>query len=85
MTFLVGVVVGASVVALATIVIAPSRRVRSEQALRREDVTRLLLGQDPDEPTTPVPVVQPQSRSYDAKELAALRSIGQRPSRRRRA
>jgi hypothetical protein len=83
MTFLVGFVVGAAVVALATIVIAPSRRVRSERAVAREDVTRLLLGQDPDEPTSQVPVAE-HPRNYDASELAALRSIGQRGARGRR-
>jgi hypothetical protein len=84
MTFVVGVVVGASVVGLAMIVIAPSRRVRAEPELDREDVTRLLLGQNPDERTGQQPVVDPHPRNYDASELAALRSIGQKPSQRRR-
>src|SRR5689334_6304398 len=83
-TFLVGFIVGVSVAALLAIVVAPSRRVRSEQALPREDVTRLLLGQDPDEPTTPTPAVD-LHRTYDPSELQALRNIGQsRQSARRR-
>jgi hypothetical protein len=76
-TFVVGFIVGASVVALLTIVIAPSRRVRSEQAMPREDVTRLLLGQNPDEPTIPPATSDEHPRSYDPKELQALRNIGQ--------
>jgi hypothetical protein len=84
MAFVVGVVVGAAVVGLAVIVIAPSRRVRAEKALDPEDVTRVLLGQDPDERTGQQPVVEEHPRAYDASELAALRSIGQKPSTRRR-
>ena len=86
-TFIVGFIVGASLVALLTIVVGPSRRVRSEQALPREDVTRLLLGQDPDEPTlAPHPPEEVHPRPYDAKELQALRNIGKERSggRRRR-
>jgi hypothetical protein len=76
-TFVVGFIVGASLAALLIIVIAPSRRVRSEQALPREHVTRLLLGQDPDEATMPPPPSDEYPRPYDARELQALRSIGE--------
>src|SRR5689334_2898751 len=41
--FFVGLIVGASVVALLMIVIAPSRRVRAERPLPRDVETRLLL------------------------------------------
>jgi hypothetical protein len=85
-TFVVGFIVGGSLVALLTIVIAPSRRVRSEQALPREHVTRLLLGQDPDEATIPPAPSDEYPRPYDARELQELRNIGERrtASRRRR-
>jgi hypothetical protein len=76
-TFVVGFIVGASLAALLIIVIAPSRRVRSERALPREDVTRLLLGQNPDEPTMPPEPTVDHPRNYDASELQALRNIGQ--------
>ena len=85
-TFLVGVIVGASLAALLIIVIAPSRRVREEPEMPREEVTRLLLGQNPDEPTMPPPAPGDEHpRAYDPKDLQALRNIGQpRPAGRRR-
>jgi hypothetical protein len=91
-TFVVGVIVGASLAALLIIVIAPSRRVRSEPEMRDEDVTRLLLGEDPDdaddedEISLVAEADAEHHRSYDAKELQALRNIGQprAGSRRRR-
>jgi hypothetical protein len=84
-TFIVGFVVGASLAALLIIVIAPSRRVRAEQPMEREDVTRLLLGQDPDDATIPPDTSDEHPRAYDASELQALRRIGQaRASGRRR-
>jgi hypothetical protein len=83
-TFVVGFIVGASLAALLTIVIGPSRRVRSEQSLPREDVTRLLLGEDPDEPTNPPVPTPDHPRAYDASELQALRNIGQRRAQGRR-
>ena len=84
-TFVVGVIVGASLAALLIIVIAPSRRVRAEQPMEREDVTRLLLGQDPDEATIPPEPSADHPRAYDPSELQALRKIGQgRPSSGRR-
>jgi hypothetical protein len=83
-TFVVGVIVGASLAALLIIVIAPSRRVRAEQPMEREDVTRLLLGEDPDEATIPPEPTVDHPRAYDVAELQALRKIGQgRQSRRR--
>ena len=47
--FVVGLVVGASVVAALMIAIAPSRRVRAEPPLPRDVETKLLLGEDPDQ------------------------------------
>jgi hypothetical protein len=84
-TFVVGFIVGASLAALLTIVIGPSRRVRSEHSLPREDVTRLLLGEDPDEPTIPPAPAPDHPRSYDPAELQALRNIGQRRQQGRRS
>ena len=75
-TFVVGFIVGASLAALLIIVIAPSRRVRQEPDLLREDVTRLLLGQDPDEATIPPSVSDEHPRAYDPSELQALRNLG---------
>jgi hypothetical protein len=86
-TFVVGFIVGASLAALAIIVIAPSRKVRAERALPQEDVAKLLLGEDPDEPSIPPEATADDvehPRTYDASELQALRSIGQRQGRRRR-
>jgi hypothetical protein len=85
-TFVVGFIVGASLAALLLIVIAPSRRVRAEPELPAEDVTRLLLGEDPDEATIPPENAEAEHpRNYDASELQALRNIGQgRTSSRRR-
>jgi hypothetical protein len=85
-TFIVGFIVGASLAALLLIVIAPSRRVRAEPELPPEDVTRLLLGEDPDEATIPPENAEgDHPRNYDASELQALRNIGQgRTSGRRR-
>ena len=86
-TFVVGFIVGASLAALLIIVIAPSRRVRSEDGMPSEDVTRLLLGEDPDEISLPPEGAEiDHPRAYDAKELQALRNIGQQRagSRRRR-
>jgi len=76
-TFVVGFIVGASLAALLIIVIAPSRRVRSEPEMPREEVTRLLLGQNPDEPTMPPTPSNEHPRAYDPSELQALRNIGQ--------
>ena len=85
-SFVVGLVVGASAAALLMIVIGPSRRVRAEHPLPPEVEARILLGQDPDQPTIPPP---PRSEdapvNYSPNELAELRRIGEerRPRRRR--
>ena len=83
---MVGLVVGASAAALLMILIAPSRRVRSEPPLEREVETRLLLGQDPEQPTIPPPPRVDHPRQYTPKELAELSRIGieQQQQQRRR-
>ena len=82
--FVVGVVVGASVVALATIVIAPSRRVRAEPPLPREVEYKLLLGEDPDEKTIP-PASEDHPAPYSPSDLAELRRLStEHRSRRKR-
>ena len=73
--FVVGVVVGASIVALATIVIAPSRRVRAEPPLPREVEYKLLLGEDPDKDTTIPPPSADHPAPYSPSDLAELRRL----------
>jgi hypothetical protein len=74
--FFAGVVAGMSAVALLVIVLAPSRRVRSEQRLDREVETRLLLGVDPDLDPLAEPVNVEHARpDFGAAELQALRQL----------
>jgi hypothetical protein len=83
-SFVVGVVVGASIVGVLVILIAPSRRIRAEKPLARDVETKLLLGQDPDEATIP-PTPRPEHpRQYSSQELAQLRRLGSSPTRRGR-
>jgi hypothetical protein len=82
--FVVGIVVGASAAALLMILIGPSRRVRAEPPLPREVETKLLLGQDPEQPTIPPPPRVEHPRQYSANELAALQRLGQEEQQRRR-
>ena len=82
--FTVGIIVGASVALLLTILIAPSRRVRAERPLPPEVQAKLLLGQDPDHPTIPPPPPVEQPRHYSPNELAALAKLGEEQQRRRR-
>lgn len=84
MEFVVGIVVGASAAALLMILIAPSRRVRAEPHLTREEETRLLLGQDPEQPTIPPPPRVDHPRQYSPNELAALQRLGQEQQQQRR-
>jgi hypothetical protein len=87
--FLAGVVAGISAVGLLVIVLAPSRRVRSETRLDREVETRLLLGVDPELDPLAEPVNAENTRpDFGAAELQALRQLdseraGKRRSRRR--
>ena len=82
--FVVGIVVGASAAALLMILIAPSRRVRSEPPLEREAETRLLLGMDPEQPTIPPEPRPDHPRQYTPTELAALQRLGHEQQQRRR-
>jgi hypothetical protein len=75
LSFVVGLIVGASLVGLLTILIGPSRRVRAEHPLPRDVETRVLLGEDPDEATAPD---QPESENpgpYSPNDLAELRRL----------
>ena len=81
--FLVGLVVGASAVALLIIVIAPSRKVRSEPRVDREAETRLLLGRDPDDRTMPPSIDPDHDQAFSPQDIAQLRKLGQQSSRRR--
>jgi hypothetical protein len=82
--FVVGIVVGASAAALLMILIGPSRRVRSEPPLSREIETKLLLGQDPEQPTIPPAPRVDHPRQYSATELAALQRLGQEQQQQQR-
>ena len=82
--FVVGIVVGASAAALLMILIGPSRRVRAEPPLPREVETKLLLGQDPEQPTIPPPPRVEHPRQYSANELTALQRLGQEEQQQRR-
>ena len=82
--FVVGIVVGASVALLLMILIGPSRRVRAERPLPPDVQAKLLLGQDPDQPTIPPPPRVQEPRHYSPNELAALAKLGEEQQRRRR-
>ena len=72
--FFVGVVVGASIVGLLVILIAPSRRVRAEPPLPRDVATKLMLGEDPDQHTIPPPS-DAHPAPYSPSDLAELRRL----------
>jgi hypothetical protein len=82
--FFVGLVVGASTVALLMILIAPSRRVRAEPPIPRDVETRLLLGEDPDQATIPPESTEDHPAPYSASDLAELRRLGSEQRGRRR-
>ena len=82
--FVVGIVVGASAAALLMILIAPSRRVRAERPLAPDVEAKLLLGQDPEQPTVPPPPRVEHPRQYSANELAALQRLGQEQQQQQR-
>ena len=76
LSFVVGLIVGASLVGLLMIVIAPSRRVRAEPPLPRDVETSLLLGQDPDEAVAAPEVPEPDHPApYSPNDLAELRRL----------
>ena len=82
--FFVGLVVGAAAVALVTIVIGPSRRVRAEPPLPHDVEAKMLLGQDPEQPTIPPPPRVDHPRQYTPNELAALQRLGDERRRKKR-
>jgi len=76
LSFVVGLIVGASLVGLLMILIAPSRRVRAEHPLPRDVETSLLLGQDPDKVAAPEPPPEPDHPApYSPNDLAELRRL----------
>ena len=81
--FVVGLVVGASAVAALMIAIAPWRRVRAEPPIPRDAATKLLLGEDPDQPTIP-PSTAEQPAPYSPSDIAELRRLSAEPRSRRR-
>ena len=84
LSFFVGLVVGASLVALLVILIAPSRRVRAEHPLPRDIETSLLLGEDPDEAAPPPPPADAHPAPYSPNDLAELRRLSTERRRRKR-
>ena len=82
--FVVGLIVGAAVAALVMIVIGPSRRVRAERPLPQDVETKLLLGQDPEQPTIPPSPSAEHPRQYSPNELAALQKLGEQQQQQRR-
>jgi hypothetical protein len=81
--FAVGLIVGASVAGLLIIVFAPSRRVRAEKPLPRDAETKVLLGEDPDDPTFPPASSDDHPQPYSSADLAQLRRLGEQQKRRR--
>jgi hypothetical protein len=84
LSFVVGLIVGASLVGLLTILIAPSRRVRAERPLPRDVETSLLLGQDPDQVAEPPPPADDHPAPYSPNDLAELRRLSESRGRRKR-
>jgi hypothetical protein len=82
--FLVGFIVGAAIVGLLVILVGPSRRVRAEHPLPPDVEAKLLLGEDPDQPTIPPPPRADHPRQYTPNELAALQRLSQQPKRKNR-
>ena len=85
LSFFVGLVVGASLVGLLAILIAPSRRVRAEPPLPRDVETSLLLGQDPEQSSDPPEPEADDPAPYSPNDLAELRRLSaERRGRRRK-
>ena len=82
--FVVGLIVGASLVALLMIVVAPSRRVRAERGLPPDVEAKLLLREDPEQPTIPPPPRVDHPRQYSPEDLAALQRLGQSQKRKKK-
>ena len=75
LSFVVGLIVGASLVALLAIVIAPSRRVRAEPPLPRDVESSILLGENPDEALEPEQPESDAPPAYSPNDLAELRRL----------
>jgi hypothetical protein len=84
LSFFVGLVVGASLVALLAILIAPSRRVRAEHPLPRDVETSLLLGEDPDQSAEPAEAEVDEPAPYSPNDLAELRRLSSETRSRRK-
>ena len=82
--FIVGLAVGASVAAFLMILIGPSRKVRAEGALPPDVEAKLLLGQDPEQPTIPPPPRVDHDQPYTPNELAELQRLGDQRKRKKR-
>ena len=82
--FVVGIVVGASIAGLLMILIGPGRRVRAERPLPRDVEAKLLLGMDPDQPTSPPPPRTEHPRQYSPNDIAALQRLGHEQQQRRK-
>jgi hypothetical protein len=78
-SFIVGTVVGASLMLLLAIVITPSRRVREEPRLELETQLRILLGLDPDDPLPQLPRDRlDTSWQFDTAQMQTLRDLDAR-------
>jgi hypothetical protein len=75
LSFVVGLIVGASLAGLLTILIAPSRRVRAEPPLPRDVESSILLGEDPDEASAPEAPESDEPPAYSPNDLAELRRL----------
>ncbi len=85
LSFVVGLIVGASLAALLIIVIAPSRRVRAEPPLPHDVEMRILLGQDPDQAAPATSPEPDHPAPYSPNDLAELRRLSaERRGRRKR-
>ena len=73
--FWTGVLVGAALVALAVIVLGPSRDVRAESGMDDEVEARLLLGLDPEPQVTQTESAADASVEADTGDFDALRQL----------
>ncbi len=84
LAFIVGLVVGASVAAFLMILIGPSRKVRAEAPMPPDVQAKLLLGQDPEQPTMPPPPRVDHDQPYSPNDLAELQRLGDQRKRKKR-
>lgn len=83
--FLVGFVVGASVVGILVIVAGPTRRVRAETGIDDEIETRILLGIDPEPAAAAAEddATIDHPRDYSAQDIKALEELAKHPKQRK--